>query len=171
MIMVDAVTGAEWSPKIDWPALAAEAGRAAVAHSRHAALIDSGLAVELSVKFTGDSQVQALNAAYRNKNQPTNVLAFPMLDAGLLDSVAGADGGEILLGDVVLAHGVCSAEAADKGVTREQHASHLVVHGVLHLLGYDHGEDEEAEAMERIEREALASIGIADPYEAEEVRP
>ncbi|HJQ16759.1 MAG TPA: rRNA maturation RNase YbeY [Allosphingosinicella sp.] len=170
MIVVDAAIGAEWGRRTDWPALAAEAGQAAVAHSRHAALIDSGLAVELSVKFTGNSQVQALNAAYRNKNQPTNVLAFPMFEAELLDSLVGADGGEILLGDVVLAHGVCSAEAADKGVTREQHASHLVVHGVLHLLGYDHGEDDEAEAMERVEREALASIGIADPYQAEEVQ-
>ena len=170
MIVVDAAIGAEWGRRTDWPALAAEAGQAAVAHSRHAALIDSSLAVELSVKFTGNSQVQALNAAYRNKNQPTNVLAFPMFEAELLDSLVGADGGEILLGDVVLAHGVCSAEAADKGVTREQHASHLVVHGVLHLLGYDHGEDDEAEAMERVEREALASIGIADPYQAEEVQ-
>jgi probable rRNA maturation factor len=169
MILVDADTDAEWGGRTDWPALATTAAKAAVAHSQHAGLIDSLSAFELSIKFAGDSQVQALNAAYRNTNRPTNVLAFPMLDAALLDSIAEADGGEILLGDVVLAHGVCSAEAADKGITCEDHATHLVVHGVLHLLGYDHGGDAQAEAMERIESEALASIGVADPYETAEV--
>ena len=70
-----------------------------------------------------------------------------------------------LLGDIVLAWGICSAEAADKGVPVETHAAHLVVHGALHLLGYDHETGEEdAEAMEEVERRALAAMGIADPY-------
>jgi probable rRNA maturation factor len=77
----------------------------------------------------------------------------------------------VLLGDVVLAHGVCAAEAADKGVAVETHAAHLIVHGTLHLLGYDHDTGEaDAERMEHVEREALAAIGIADPYAVTEVQ-
>jgi probable rRNA maturation factor len=76
-----------------------------------------------------------------------------------------------LLGDIVLAHGVCAAEARDKGIATESHAAHLMVHGTLHLLGYDHEtSDEEAEEMEEAERRALASLGIADPYELSEVQ-
>ena len=126
------------------------------------------MAVEISVKYTDDEEVRLLNASFRGKDKPTNVLSFPMLDSGLLGSLAEADGGEVLLGDVVLAHGVCSAEARDKSVSVEDHAAHLIVHGTLHLLGYDHETgDEDAEAMERVEREALDSIGIADPYLSE----
>lgn len=170
MIAVEADVGEEWDSSIGWTALADRAARSAVASSRHAFLGESALSVEISVKLTSDSEVQALNAAYRSKNKPTNVLSFPMFEAELLDSVAQADGGEILLGDVVLAHGVCAAEAAGRGISVERHASHLVVHGVLHLLGYDHVEaEEEAEAMEKIERAALAAIGIDDPYAVTEV--
>jgi probable rRNA maturation factor len=81
-----------------------------------------------------------------------------------------ADSGEILLGDVVLAHGICAKEAHERHIAVDAHASHLVVHGVLHLLGYDHEQgDAAAEAMEQVERDALASIGIADPYEVREL--
>jgi probable rRNA maturation factor len=72
---------------------------------------------------------------------------------------------ELLLGDIVLAHGVCEAEAADKGVSVEEHATHLLVHGTLHLLGYDHHDDEEAADMEAREVRALRRLGIANPYE------
>ncbi len=76
-----------------------------------------------------------------------------------------------LLGDIVLAHGICAAEAAEKGIAGETHAAHLVVHGTLHLLGYDHEtSDQAAEEMEETERRALASLGIADPYELSEVQ-
>jgi probable rRNA maturation factor len=168
VIAVDTDAGSDWDENGHWPVLAERAARAAVAHSSHSKLADSGLRVEISVKFTSDSEVQALNAAYRAKNKPTNVLSFPMLDAELLHSLVAADGGEILLGDVVLARGVCAGEAAEKGIAIEDHASHLIVHGVLHLLGYDHeGGEEEAQAMERVEAAALASIGIADPYVTE----
>ena len=108
--------------------------------------------------------MQALNAAYRGKDKPTNVLSFPMVQRDLLDGLANTDDGEVLLGDIILAHGVCAREAAEKGVTAAIHATHLVVHGTLHLLGYDHEGDGEAEAMEAIERAALGSLGIADPY-------
>ena len=115
--------------------------------------------------------MEALNAAYRGKNKPTNVLSFPMFEAELLEPLATADGGEVLLGDVVLAKGVCETEAADKGVPVEEHAAHLVVHGTLHLLGYDHEtSDEDADSMEDVERKALAALGLADPYADKEVR-
>ena len=171
MILVEADADGEWDSRTGWARLAEKAVQSAVASSRHKALIDSDLAVEVSVKFTNDDEVKALNAAYRNKNKPTNVLSFPMFAANLLEPLATADGGEVLLGDVVLAQGVCAAEAADKGVPVETHATHLVVHGTLHLLGYDHETSEDdAETMEKVEREALAALGLADPYAAEEAK-
>ena len=171
MILVEADADEEWKGGTRWHALAQKAVESAVAHSRHNALIGSDLSVEVSVKFTNDDQVKALNAAYRNKNKPTNVLSFPMFEAELLEPLAMADGGEVLLGDVVLAQGVCAAEAADKGVPVEEHAAHLVVHGTLHLLGYDHEtSDDAAETMEEVERKALAALGLADPYADREVQ-
>jgi probable rRNA maturation factor len=170
MIIVGADWDAEWGPDQDWGGLAERASRAAVAHSRYEAIIESGIEVEVSVKLTSDAEVRALNAAYRGRDAATNVLSFPMLDSVLLNSLDEADSGEILLGDVVLAHATCVREAGERAITVEAHASHLVVHGVLHLLGYDHEQGEsEAEAMEQVERAALASIGIADPYEVEEL--
>jgi probable rRNA maturation factor len=168
VIRIESDASGDWDSSIPWPELAAEAVPAAVAASRHGALIDSGLCVEISVKFTDDKEVQSLNAAYRGKDKPTNVLSFPMFEAELLDSLVMADGGEVLLGDIVLAAGICAREAEEKGISVPDHAAHLVVHGTLHLLGYDHEQgEEEAERMEAVEREALASLGIADPYPVE----
>src|SRR5688500_6242966 len=127
MIGVETDVSGDWDSRIDWPALARSSVNAAVAQSRHPGLSDS----EVSVKFTSDEEVRALNAQWRGKNKPTNVLSFPMAEESEL---AGAQ----LLGDIVLAHGVCATEAADKSVAIETHAAHLVVHGTLHLLGYDH---------------------------------
>jgi probable rRNA maturation factor len=171
VIQVETDTSDEWGSGSDWPRLSATAVRAAVGASHHCALIESGITVEVSVKLASDDEVQALNAGYRGKDRPTNVLSFPMLDAGLLAPLGGADGGEALLGDVILAHGVCAREAAEKGVAIETHAAHLIVHGTLHLLGYDHETGEEdAERMEAAERKALAAIGIGDPYQVTEVQ-
>ena len=168
MILVEADADGDWDSRTDWQALADKAARTAVAHSRFAGIADSALTVELSVRFTDDAEVKALNGAYRGKDKPTNVLSFPMVEPELLEPLVEADGGEVLLGDVVLAHGVCAAEAADKGIAVESHAAHLIVHGTLHLLGYDHETGEaDAEAMEQVESEALAAIGIADPYVTE----
>ena len=92
-----------------------------------------------------------------------------MVQPDLIDTISqNSDDGEVLLGDIVLAHGVCLAEAAEKGVSVEDHATHLLVHGTLHLLGYDHMGDEDAEAMEEIERRALGTLGTADPYPVRE---
>ena len=160
MIGVETDVSGDWDNRIDWPALARSAVHAAVAHSRHPSLPDS----EVSVKFTSDAEVRALNATWRSKDRATNVLSFPMADEDELDSAQ-------LLGDIVLAHGVCAGEAAEKGVAIETHAAHLVVHGTLHLLGYDHEtSDADAEEMEQVERRALAAIGIADPYQVTEVQ-
>jgi probable rRNA maturation factor len=167
MILVEADAGEEWDSRSDWEALAARAVLSAVRHSSHQSLADSAVAIEVSVKFTSDDEVRSLNADYRGKDKATNVLSFPMIEPDMLAPVP--PGGEVLLGDIVLAHGVCEREAAEKGVSVETHASHLVVHGTLHLLGYDHETGEaDAEAMEALERRALAALGIADPYSVTE---
>lgn len=163
MILVDADVSGDWDSRTDWPELADAAIRAAVAESRVAHLLEAEGTAEVSVKFTDDSDVRALNASWRSKDKATNVLSFPMIETGV--PLSGL-GGDLLLGDIVLAHGVCAAEAAEKRVSVADHARHLVVHGMLHLLGYDHERgDAEAEAMERLERRALAALGVADPYE------
>ena len=108
---------------------------------------------DVVILLTNDAEVRGLNARFRDKDQPTNVLSFP---AG--DNPHGH------LGDVALALGVCAAEARAQGKPLAGHLQHLVAHGVLHLVGYDHQDDGEAEAMEALEREILATLGVPDPY-------
>lgn len=166
MIVVEADVSDEWDSKTDWARLAEAAVRAAVAQSDVPGLLKSGLTAEVSVRFTSDEEVKGLNAAWRRKDKATNVLSFPMVEPGQLECLARTEGGEALLGDIVLAHGICAGEAADKGLGIRTHAAHLVVHGALHLLGFDHERgDEDAETMEDAERRSLADLGIADPYE------
>ncbi|KIC58624.1 rRNA maturation factor [Brevundimonas nasdae] len=112
---------------------------------------------DIVVLLTDDAAVRELNSRFRNKDKPTNVLSFPAPDNAFPH-----------LGDIVLAYGVCATEAEAQGKTLADHLSHLVVHGVLHLLGRDHEDDAEAEEMEAEEREILAQIGVADPYLAEQ---
>lgn len=111
---------------------------------------------EVSVVFTDDASVRTLNAAWRGMDKPTNVLSFAANDAHAPPSP--------LLGDIVLAHETIAREASDQSKAFEDHLTHLMVHGFLHLLGQDHTRDEEAEAMEQAERDILAGLGIADPY-------
>ncbi|WP_375383237.1 rRNA maturation RNase YbeY [uncultured Sphingomonas sp.] len=165
MIQIELSREDPWPDDIDWPALATRAACAAIERTPHGGLLTTPALVEISVRLTTDDEVCTLNHQYRGKDKPTNVLSFPMVQPDLLDVTdENSDDGELLLGDIVLAHGVCVAEAAERGIPVEAHATHLLVHGTLHLLGYDHGGDAEAEAMEAIERDALASLGIADPY-------
>lgn len=165
MIHIELTREEPWPEDIDWDALARQAARAAIERTPQGQLITTAAAVEISIRLTSDDEVRTLNHQYREKDKPTNVLSFPMVQPDLLDTVSqNSDDGELLLGDIVLAHGVCAREADEKGVTVEEHATHLLVHGTLHLLGYDHMADEDAEGMEEIERQALASLGIADPY-------
>ena len=148
-----------WPPG-EWAALAERAAGGLVgvapelAHPRLSA----------SLLFTSDAEVHALNREWRQRDKPTNVLSFPMLERVELLALS-PEGPPELLGDIALAYETCAREAADKGVALEHHAAHLVVHGLLHLAGHDHELGEaEAEAMEALETKALALIGIADPY-------
>jgi probable rRNA maturation factor len=109
------------------------------------------------VLLTDDQTVRELNARFRDRDRSTNVLSFPA--AAMRDT-----GGTMPLGDIVLGYGVCASEAEAQGKTLASHLTHLVVHGVLHLLGRDHEVDAEAEAMEAEERAVLARLGVADPY-------
>ncbi len=119
------------------------------------AALEARSAGGVTILLTDDATVQALNRQFRAKDSPTNVLSFP-----------APPNPEDHLGDVALAYGVCAREAADQGKPLGHHLQHLTVHGVLHLLGYDHIGDDEAEAMEGLERVVLAGLGVPDPYAA-----
>ncbi len=144
--------------------ICAAAVAAALAVSPHAALADGSGSVEVSVRLTDDAEVHGLNRQWRGKDKPTNVLSFPMVQPDLIGIVGNADDGELLLGDIVLARETCLREAAEKSISATEHCSHLIVHGMLHLLGYDHIDEAQADGMENIERAAMAELGYADPY-------
>lgn len=160
--MVDDHAG--WLQNVDWQELAQRAGTAALSHSPHASLANAAMLISVSIALSDDAAVRQLNAQYRQKDKATNVLSFPMVQPDLLESLANSDDGEVLLGDIILARETCAREASEKQATLEQHVSHLVIHGMLHLLGYDHIGEAEAEAMEALEIKALASIGLPNPY-------
>jgi len=113
---------------------------------------------ELSVLFSDDAHVRTLNAGWRGKDKPTNVLSFPAFPMKPGDRLPP------MLGDVVLAFETVAREAELESRPIDHHITHLVVHGVLHLIGHDHEVEEEAERMEALERRALARLAIPDPY-------
>ena len=139
-----------WPDALD--ARAEEAVRAALAQSK--AKVTG--AAELSIVLTDDAEQQMLNRDWRGIDKPTNVLSFPQIEP--FGPVSG------LLGDIILARETLVREAEAQGVSFEDHFTHLVVHGFLHLLGYDHMDEDEALAMERLETQILGSLGVADPY-------
>lgn len=163
MLEVAVAADEEWDSSVGWPELAEAAARAAIAESRFPALGQGQRTVELSVRLSSDEEVRTLNAAWRGKDRPTNVLSFPLVDEAELADLAQG-GPELLLGDVILARNTCAAEAAERSIPLSDHAAHLLVHGTLHLLGHDHGNDRAAADMEQREVRALARLGLGDPY-------
>jgi probable rRNA maturation factor len=198
MIDVELDIGLEWGSSGFGQSEVEKAVDAAVKFAGLPGLARYPSPMEVNIKLSDNDEVQALNREWRDKDKPTNVLSFPMLDDDDLDfyrhhelvsppvtNVRGAippdssdiaarwtlkqvqgDGleMELLIGDIILAYGICSDEAAEKGIPLAHHATHLVIHGMLHLLGHDHIEDYEAEAMEELEVKALASMGLHNPY-------
>lgn len=149
----------DW-PEGDWEALTERASIAAASVAPE--LANSRLSV--SLLFTTDEQVHALNREWREKDKPTNVLSFPMLDRDELLALA-TDGPPEMLGDLALAYETCAREASEKSTPLDHHAAHLIIHGLLHLAGFDHETSpEDADAMEALEIAALASMGIGNPY-------
>ena len=127
-----------------------------------AATVDTDVAdAELAVMLTDDSGIRTLNSNWRGIDKPTNVLSFPALQpAGGLSE----DDAPRMLGDIAIAYQTMRREADDEQKPFDHHLSHLAVHGFLHLIGYDHENDADAEAMEALEQEILAQLGIPDPY-------
>ncbi|HMR29683.1 MAG TPA: rRNA maturation RNase YbeY [Geminicoccaceae bacterium] len=119
---------------------------------------------EVSVLLTDDARIRELNRIWRDRDRATNVLSFPALDEDLPPAPPGEP---VLLGDVVLAFETVEQEARDEGRPLSDHVAHLLVHGTLHLLGHDHEDPAEAEAMERREAGILAGLGVPDPYGGE----
>ncbi|MFZ5725639.1 MAG: rRNA maturation RNase YbeY [Pseudomonadota bacterium] len=164
MLNVETYAATPWPDALDWEVRGAQAVAAALAITPFSSLAEAAPLVEVGVRLTDDAEVHALNRDFRGKDKPTNVLSFPQVQADLLESLDNSDDGEILLGDIVLARETCAREAEEKGVSLADHATHLIVHGALHLVGYDHMDDVAAAAMETLEVKALASLGIANPY-------
>lgn len=158
-VEIETETG-EWTIEIshlagEWEA----ADEAIVLKAARAALTEAGPKgeLELSLALADDPTVQELNQCYRDQDKPTNVLSFENPD----DPLPGLP---LVLGDVVLAHETCAREAAESATSFADHLTHLTIHGVLHLLGYDHIEEADAEEMEALEIKILAEMGIENPY-------
>jgi probable rRNA maturation factor len=153
-IAVDLIVEAEgWPSKRKLSGLVARALAAASPRSGRKLAENA----EIAVIFTDDARIKGVNRQFRKKNKPTNVLSFPapMLEKGVFGPV---------LGDILLARETIEKEAEAQHLTVEAHLTHLVVHGFLHLLGYDHHNDADAAHMERLETAILGELGIADPY-------
>ena len=152
------------SIEVEDDAWATEPGLGELAHSAVRATLAGARLADLdcavAVLFTDDAAIAEINAEWRGKDKPTNVLSFP-----IPEDIPVPQGEPRPLGDIVLAHGVIAREAAEQGKTLRDHTAHLIVHGTLHLLGHDHESDAEAEEMEALETRILKGLGISDPYE------
>jgi len=157
-VAVDTVVEAgDWAGEIEDRARLDQLAEGAVQTTIARAQPSLAPGAEAAIVFSDDAHIRALNRRFRQKDAPTNVLSFP---AGA--PLAGRYGP--LLGDVVLAFETVAAEAADKGVPFDDYVSHMIVHGFLHLLGYDHETEQEAVVMERLETAIMKDLGMADPY-------
>lgn len=116
------------------------------------------MVTELSIVLSDDASIREINAQWRNKDKPTNVLSFPAFE------IEAGDKPGPMLGDIIIARETVEREAAEEQKTFNQHLHHMIVHGLLHLLGYDHEDEEDAEEMETLEREILHALAIPDPY-------
>ncbi|WP_040638312.1 rRNA maturation RNase YbeY [Microvirga lotononidis] len=146
------IEAGDWDRLEDAEALAQKAAEAALSVT-----YEADGAFEASVMLTDDAQIRELNRTWRGKDKPTNVLSFPAPEQ------PGANGPRHL-GDIALAYETLVRESEEESKELSHHFAHLIVHGVLHLLGYDHEVESEAEIMEGLEVKALATLGIADPY-------
>ena len=164
MIALELDCSDEWKSETDWQEICLKSLNAALAQTHFGELASRNFDLSVSVNLSSDLEVQRLNKEWRGKDKPTNVLSFPMMEANELGALANTDDGEVLLGDMILAYETCASEADQKNIPIENHATHLIVHGMLHLLGYDHMDDAEADAMEALEIKALASLGLPNPY-------
>jgi len=154
-IVIDlAVEAGPWPPEAELSSLARRAVDAVLAEIGAKGPVKS----ELSLVFTDDAHIRTLNAGWRGKDKPTNVLSFPAFPGRLHGKLPP------MLGDVVLSAETMASEALAEGKPLADHITHLIIHGVLHLIGYDHETDAEAEEMEEMERHILAGLHIPDPY-------
>jgi probable rRNA maturation factor len=155
------VAHAAWRDAVEDPLpLLRRAAAAALAQARRHRRSRSKASPSVAVALIDDRAMRTLNRTYRGKDKPTNVLSFPAGEAPDGKGKAGP------LGDVAIALGTVKREAKAQDKTVHDHVTHLMVHAMLHLLGYDHESDPDAEEMETLERKALAALGIADPYGA-----
>lgn len=167
MLRIDLDVDSRWHGKTDWQSLTLDAVTAAMnEHSFNSASLIA-FDISVSILMASNDELRALNRDYRQKDRATNVLSFPMLGREELAAFHQNDyvtAHETLLGDIALAYETCAAEAAEKGISLPHHVTHLIIHGTLHLLGYDHIEEAEGDAMEALEVKALASLGLPNPY-------
>jgi probable rRNA maturation factor len=147
------VTAAGWQAEPETEALVQRAIEAAAKHASA-----SARACEVAIVLTDDSGIKTLNRDWRGIDKPTNVLSFPAA------ATPGREAEPRMLGDIAIAYETTAREARDEGKPFGHHLSHLVVHGFLHLVGYDHEDDAEAETMESLERTILKSLSVPDPY-------
>ncbi|NIY74984.1 rRNA maturation RNase YbeY [Thalassospira sp. HF15] len=137
-----------------------------------ASLLSVAPVIEIGVRLSDDASVRILNRDYREKDKPTNVLSFAALESAEdAEAFMMAPDMPLMLGDIVIARETCAREAIEQQKTLKNHLVHLAVHGTLHLVGYDHMVDDEAEEMEDLERQILAGLGIDDPYAPIEDEP
>lgn len=159
MIVDCMIEDRRWA-SVDLEDLAERAAEATLTHLNF-------IGFEVSVLGCNDARIAILNEDFRGKPTPTNVLSWPSGERG-----AEADGGQPLspdrndpeLGDIAIAYDTCAAEAEAAGKSMADHTTHLIVHGILHLLGYDHDRDQDATLMEGLESRILGNMGVADPY-------